>query len=272
MRRLLIALLFFAASPAFAGLQVDPFPVQTMMAETGLSDVMDEFGSTVRDSIDGKDGPTDKAFIANWKAVAGRMFDPAGLNAALAEKMAANRLSTSDQNEIKAFYESALGRRITELDVNSSRMSAEQQDALYEEGKQLLPTLPPERAALYEEYWRVASAPTLAISRQLFKAQVIEQVVTTQHAADIPWYAVEDAMDRLMPKMLPAIKDSTVFGNARIYRELSDAELATYITFLKSPAAQRFYVAASMALDDVLGDEMMRFGDAIAVASHGISA
>jgi hypothetical protein len=272
MRRLLIAMLLFATSPAVAALQVDPFPVATMMAETGLSDVVDEIGGTVADSIDQQDGPSDQSFIAAWKSVAGRMFDTAALNGRLAENLAANRLSTSDQAEIRAFYESRLGRHVTELDVASSRMTADQQDALYEQGKKLLPTLPPERAALYDEYWRVAAAPTLAISRQLVRAQVLATTLSARHSDDVPWYAVDDALDRLMPKVMPAIKDSIVSGNAMIYRELSDADMTAYLAFLKSPAAQRFYLAASAALDDVLGDEMRRFGDAVAVAAHGVSA
>ena len=61
-------------------------------------------------------------------------------------------------------------------------------------------------------------------------------------------------------------------ANAAWYPASLTKLMTAYLAFLKSPAAQRFYLAASAALDDVLGDEMRRFGDAVAVAAHGVSA
>ncbi len=272
LRRLIAALLLLAASPALAGLQVDPFPVATMMAETGLSDVFDGVGDVVAADVRQPDGPKDQPFIASWDATAARMFDVADLNAKLAAKLAASRLSTADQSELRAFYQSPLGRRLTAIDVATSRMTPEQSDALSAEGDKLVPTLTPERSALYDEFWHVAATPTLAISQQLVRAQVIATILSAQHPVSVPWNTVEDALARVMPRAVPKIRDSVKSGNAVLYRELSDAEFIAYLSFLKSPAAQRFYVAVGAALDDVLGDEMTRFGNAVAAAAHGVSA
>ena len=57
------------------------------------------------------------------------------------------------------------------------------------------------------------------------------------------------------------IRAAIVSGDTELYRDLSDEELTTYLSFLKSPAAQRFDLAVSAALDQVLSEEMRRFGE-----------
>ena len=51
---------------------------------------------------------------------------------------------------------------------------------------------------------------------------------------------------------------------AYAYRDLSDAELDRYISFLETPAAQKFYALAALAVGRIVTEGMSAFGEAFA--------
>jgi hypothetical protein len=58
---------------------------------------------------------------------------------------------------------------------------------------------------------------------------------------------------------------------AYVYRDLSDDELDRYISFLRTPAAQKFYAIAAYAVGRIVADGMADFGEAFAARMKSVN-
>jgi len=243
-----------------------------MMVETGLDQALLQLGDGVAHSA-ADSGVTDKDLLGKWQTVTGTMFKIDRLNAGLGDALGRHPLSEDDQAAVEKFYDSDLGKRIVAAEVASNKLDADQSDKALDEGKKLSAKLSPRRAADYVRYVNVASGPSLAIGDGLLRTGVLAVFLSRTHGgnADVPWPQIDTAMDSVAARALPDIRQNMAWGNAYVYESFTDTELETYLDFLASPAGQHFYAACAGALDDVIDDEVTRFGSAVAAAVNAIS-
>jgi hypothetical protein len=268
------AVLLFAGSAFVAGAAqaANPPPIDRLMTESGLDQILVELGDGVAHSA-ADSGVTDKDLLGKWQAVSGTMFKIDRLNGRLGEALGKYALSEDDQAAVEKFYGSDLGKRLVAAEVASDRLDYDQTGAAIDEGKKITATLSARRSAQYGRYWDLANAPSLAIGDGLLRTGVLAVFLSHSHGGDptIPWPAIDTAMDAVASKALPDIRDNMTWGNAYVYKDFSDDELETYLDFLASAAAQRFYAACTAALDEVVGDEVTRFGATIAGAVNAVA-
>ena len=269
----LVLILVLPSAGARASMLVDPFPITQIMAETGLDQVLVPF----RDAVTGgaaASGVTDEAFIANWTAVAGRMFNPESMNRALAAEVAQQPLSIADKTALRQFYGSDLGRRVTATETAASLLSPAASDAATSDGRSIAAGLSDHRLSQYDAIFR-AALPTLeALARQAIRVDIVAAVLAQngRGKVDVPWLRVEQLVDREMPGAIQALTTDQRAFSAYIYRNLTDSEIDTLVIFLKSPAYRQLTVVIAHAMDDVVGNEVTRFGNAVAASSNQISA
>ncbi len=242
-----------------------------MLAETGLNAfnaiLEDQLGIAVEQL-----NITNPQTLSDLRATIGQSFNASAVDKAVAELMMSNRLSTRDQWDIRAFYESDLGRQIAMIDINfwkapqgTTKRLLMQQPTLYE-------NLSPERRALYDEYIRLAKAPVIARIRQLDRAQAAVAIARVRHLEHLPWSEIDARVDRYMVDQRDYPLTHWAPEYAVVFHDLSDDEFSEYINFLRSPAAQHLYANYTDDLDKALGEQVQRFGDAFALANYRTGA
>src|SRR5205085_9891762 len=66
-------------------------------------------------------------------------------------------------------------------------------------------------------------------------------LASTKGNGDIPWDQINAQVDRTAPTLLEALDTAMQEHSLYIYRDLSDAEIQSYLDFLNSTPAQKFY-------------------------------
>ncbi|MEO8757641.1 MAG: hypothetical protein ABI398_07805 [Devosia sp.] len=75
-----------------------------------------------------------------------------------------------------------------------------------------------------------------------------------------------------MPRTVQSLTTDQRAFSAYTYRNLTDSEVDRLVIFLKSPAYRSLTTVITFALDDVVGNEVTRFSNAVAASSNQISA
>jgi hypothetical protein len=264
----LLATLLWAGSAAAGA-----FPVDRVMVDTGMDQLLIQLGDGVAHSA-ADSGVTDKDLLGKWQATAGTMFKLDHLNTGLSDALAQRPLSDDDQAALDRFFSSDLGKRLVAAEIASDKLDADQSDAAIDQGKQIVRTISARRTALYARYWTVASGPGRAITDGLLRTGVLAVFLARNlgHGdAAVDWTAIDNAADNVAAGAVSNLKDSVTWGNAYIYKDFTDDEMATYLDFLSSPAGQHLYAACADAIDQVISDEVTRFGATIAAAVNAVS-
>jgi hypothetical protein len=266
LQRLIVTLaLLLLCLPARAA---DPFPVNAMMSETALDQIFATYRAGMADTVNQTEASKDQRFISTWSEVANRMFAQDKLNAALSDELAQHPLSTQDQDALATFYRSPLGLKVASLDSASSQLGPTEADAAIAEGKALTGKLSAKRRAEFDELWTLTQGAARALSRQYAKAQIVATALwgLQGQTDDNFWPTIDAVTDKVMPTILPSVKQNQLWGNVYTYRDLTDGELASYIDFLRSSAGKHYDAVIGDALGAVADSELTRFGNAVADA------
>lgn len=252
--------------------QVQPFPIAEMMRATALDEVFTQFGPTIAASARTEDITADEIFLRHWEATATAVFDARRLHRQLAAALD-GRFSSDEQAVLGAFYHSAFGRRISELERAVALLDADQQGAAIDAGKLLVAGAEATRGAQLDRLMTLVSAEISgAMVGQSVRAMLVGMSVAHQQGdIEVPWEEIDQQVTAMMPSLLADVASGQQAMMAYAYRNLTDAELDRYIAFLETPSAQKFYAVATFAVGRIVTEGMSRFGEAFAARMASVN-
>jgi hypothetical protein len=185
-----------------------------------------------------------------------RMSD--GIRAQLAK-----RVRAEDVKVINAFFDTAVGKHIVELDVAATTMN---QDKLVQQAAELAETLPKEKPARYALLERFESAARLTESTvaMLENMSIAAMRATIATAGDKQVFNMDEARKlhvEQSKRMLGSLRPRMTATLAAMYAPLHDDELTRYVAMLESPGGRRLSESLSRAFSALfieLGAEMGR--------------
>jgi hypothetical protein len=239
----------------------------------GIDQNLLALGSQVKDSLRASGQVKDEAFLTYWETLAQTMFDPDDLVDRVAEGLD-GKFAATELSDIKTFYSSGLGLRMTEVENAAIARSLAENEAKVSQGRQLLSAASETRKALLQKMAAMSNSETSkAASRQAFRALMLGIYVGQNRGSDVavPWGEIESQLDALIPMLEKVAEGDRMPRAAFVYRQVTDDDLAAYLEFFDSEVGRKFYSVVGDVLAVVEGDEVVRFGTALAAHSDTLA-
>lgn len=279
LRALVVALSFLcAALPSAAAERIaydqpapDRHPTPSDLIRTiGLDNVFVQFGRSIAASPR-QHGIADARFLEAWETSAVLAFGDSKLNARL-EAGLSRTLSDDDLNGIDSFLTSSFGRRVTKLEQASQSIAADQRVAALAKGKTLYWTVSERRKAQFEELLILSSAEmTFAVIGESLRGMALGLHLSSGGDIETPWEDIDNTVKLQLGGLKASLGDAADAAIAYTYNELSDAELEDYLSFLRTPAARKFYNTATLIVGDIIRETMFGLGDSVAIRMQRVN-
>ena len=252
--------------------QSEQAAISTLMRATALDVVFTQIAATIASSARTEEISSDAIFLKHWEATANSVFEAGRLHDRLARALE-GKLSADEQAVLAAFFRSDFGVRMTELERRAARLGPTAQVSAISRGETLLAAAPVIRSTQIDQLMELVSAEiSAAMVGQSLRALLLGLSVSHQqgHIA-VPWEEIDMQVKAMMPGLLLDIGQTQRAMMAYAYRELTDDELDRYISFLRTPAAQKFYAIAAYAVGRIVAEGMADFGEAFAARMQSVN-
>lgn len=258
------------ARPAQA--QSQQIAVGELMRATALDQVFTQFAATIAASARAEEISSDEIFLKHWEATATTVFDADALHHRLAQALE-GKFSSDEQVVLGQFFHSEFGKRMTLLERDAALLDPKAQVAAIAEGQQLIDDASVIRETQIDALMELVSAEiSAAMVGQSVRALLLGLSVSHQQGdIAVPWQEIDTQVEAMMPGLLADLGRTQRAMMAYAYRELTDDELDQYITFLRTPAAQKFYAIAAYAVGRIVADGMSSFGEAFAARMKSVN-
>lgn len=250
----------------------DQTAVAELMRATALDVVFSQFAATIASTARTEEISNDEIFLKHWEATANSVFDAQTLHDRLARALE-GKFTASEQQTLGAFFRSDFGQRMTSLERNAALLGPAGQSAAIDRGETLLARAPVIRSTQVDQLMELVSAEiSAAMVGQSLRALLLGLSVSHQQGQiAVPWEEIDTQVKAMMPGLLIDIGHTQRAMMAYAYRDLSDDDLDRYITFLRTPAAQKFYAIAAYAVGRIVADGMADFGEAFAARMQSVN-
>jgi hypothetical protein len=278
-----LALAAFAAACGLTASAVTPVAAQSeaadvsiaeLMRATALDEVFTQFGAAVEASPREQGIAFDAALTDVWVEAAREVFDARSMNGALLGALD-GKLGTAEEAVLAEFFRSDFGGRITELEREIQMLAPEAQLAVRAEGMALVASIPEGslRDRQFDELLELVSAEIATVMvGQSVRGMLIGMSVAQQRGdIEVPWEEIELNLAQIMPSIEADIAGTQRAMVAYAYRDLSAEDVERYLTFLRTPAAQRFYALAAYSIGKIVTDTMTTFGQTLATKLGRVS-
>lgn len=271
-RVLLVALISLSAAVpssgaelvAYAATEAEGHPTSSDLIRTiGLDNVFVQFGRSIAGSPR-QYGIADPEFLDAWESSAVSAFSDGKLNARL-EASLAQTLDNAELAGIDSFLTSPFGERVTRLEQASQAIAADQQVAILAKGQTLYWAVSERRKAQFEELLSLSGAEmTFAVIGESLRGMALGLRLS---AGDIetPWEEIDNSVKLQLAGMKQSLAEAAHAALAYTYNDLTDAELEDYLSFLRTPAARKFYDTATLAVGDIIRQTMFELGESVAM-------
>ncbi|MER9879916.1 MULTISPECIES: DUF2059 domain-containing protein [unclassified Mesorhizobium] len=232
----------------------------------GLHEMLMGIGPSIANGINSIPGPLSKNFQEAWSEAMEGSFDAAKMETAVESHMA-DKLTAADLSDLAAFYASALGKRVTALEIQSS--GSEGKERKRTDGHRILAELPskdPVRLELYRKIMDDISAVDTGEAMALNIGYAMFSGVVGAAGKPLPDDQIMALVHRQYASIRQKIEQNVMEGAAYTYRDLPLEDLKLYSTFLASPAGSRYYDQMLAALSAVIAGEARSFGHRLFVA------
>lgn len=265
-----VALPATAAAPAL--MQSQQLVVADLMRATALDVVFSQFAATIASSARTEDISRDKIFLEHWEAIALTVFDADLLHRRLASALE-GKFSADEQSNLRAFFGSEFGQRMTRLEREAALLPPSAQLAAIARGEKLLATASAIRSTQVDRLMELVSAEiSSAMVGQSVRALLLGLSVSHQQGEiTVPWQEIDAQVEAMMPAMMADVGRTQRAMMAYAYHDLTDEELDRYVEFLATPAAQKFYAIAAYAVGRIVAGGMAEFGTALADRMHSVN-
>jgi hypothetical protein len=237
-----------------------------LMREAGLESLFRDFGNTVTPSPR-QSGVTDERFLSAWEKAATGAFGSKALTDQLQQRLA-ETLSDAEITEIVAFMTSPLAKRLGQLE----RVPPEKQIESLAKGKTIYLSLTETRRVRLDEVMHLSGADTtFATIRQALRAVALGLRLSAQGDIALSWEEIDRETQAKLAGMEDSLTDAMRSALAFSFAEVSDAELETYLEFLRAPATRKFYAAATAAIGQIIEETMFDLGRDVAARLSAVS-
>lgn len=259
-----------AIRPAIA--QGEQAAVASLMRATALDVVFSQFAATIASSARSEEISSDEIFLKHWEATANAVFDADALHRRLARALE-GKLSDEEQAQLSVFFNSDFGKRMTGLERDAALLAPAAQVSAISRGETILAAAPVIRSTQIDQLMELVSAEiSAAMVGQSLRALLLGLSVSHQQGQiAVPWEEIDLQVKAMMPGLLIDIGHTQRAMMTYAYRGLSDDELDRYITFLRTPAAQKFYAIAAYAVGRIVAEGMADFGEAFAARMQSVN-
>ena len=265
----LLTMLLLAPGQAFA--QVDPGTAERLLRKSGLWAQLDGVAAQVRQGL------------VEAVAQGGRAPEPADaerLAAAASAAYAADRLrgvalrgvaQSLDPRQVKAlfdWYDAPTGVRMTRLE-EAAAADRRDSDAVIADGQARLQAMADDRRARLEALLQASGAIDATVSMTLNTVAGVRQGLASMlppGEGPTP-EATRALLAQQMPQLRPAFEQMLRPVMAAIYAEATDAQLADYTAFLRSPAGQHLNDLLQRVMDEAFLDAATELGRRLAPAA-----
>lgn len=251
-------------APGRALAQVDPATAERLLRKSGLWAQLDGVAAQVRQGL------------VEAAAQGGRAPEPADaerLAAAASAAYAADRLrsvalrgvaQSLDPRQLKAlfaWFDAPTGVRMTRLE-EAAAADPRNSEAVIADGQARLQAMPAERQARLEALLQASGAIDATVSMTLNTVAGVRQGLASMlppGEGPSP-EATRALLAQQLPQLRPAFEQMLRPVMAAIYAEATDAQLADYAAFLRSPAGQHLNDLLLRVMDEAFLDAATELG------------
>lgn len=211
-----------------------------------------------------RQGVTDARFLAAWESAASTAFAGTDLTTRL-ETSLLQELAASELTMIGDFLASPLGSRIGRLERRSQAIAPEAQIAAIAKGRTLYITGSENRRAQLDELLGLAGADmTFAMLGESIRGMALGLHLAAHGELELPWDEIDQGVQRQLAGLHESLAEASRGAVALTYAELSEAELETYLAFLRQPATRRFHAVAGGTIGTLIRETMFSLGEDVA--------
>lgn len=241
--------------------------VAELMRATALDEVFTQFGAAIEASPQEQGVPFDATLMGIWVEAAREVFDTKSMQGALAAALE-GKFSPEEEAVLAAFFRSDFGHRITGLERAVQTLGPQSQLAARAVGLSLVEAIAEgsRRDLQFDEIMTLVSADIAsAMVGQSVRGMLIGMSLVQQRGdIEVPWEEIDLHLAQILPGIEADVTSTQRAVMAYAYRDLPDAELDTYLEFLRTPSAQKFYALASYSIGRIVTDTMTTFGERLA--------
>lgn len=272
MRKLALALVLSLgplAAPAVlpAAAQSETYAISTdeLLRVTAFDNLFLYFGKAVEDAPGQQGIPFSAELTAAWNAASREAFPVSAMNRRLAQALD-DKFSAEDYQVFADFYASPFGQRVTVIERAATELDGAAQRIASDQGLEIAEAADERRVAQIDEMLKLVSAElSVAMARQSVRGLLIGMAITTQQGdIQVPWEEIELQLDTIMPGIEVELASTQRAFSFYAYRDLSEADLDTYLAFLRTEAAQKLFMVTVYAVGEIVTDRMHAFGEALA--------
>ncbi len=261
-RCLFLAVALWAVSGAFA--QTDNTTAEDLVRSSGLWEQLGHIGPQVQAGLADamtRSGRTPSAAETERTSRAIQVaYAPARLRA-IAVDAFARHLKAREVVELRAWYGSPVGQRITHLEETASKEAGDPQ-AFAQQGRVLLEKSSPQRRRLLEDLTTETRAAEVLTNVTIHTATGVQRGLASV-LPDMPARSVQELRAELeaqRPNMMKAFASLSLGGYAKVYASLPTEHLEQYLVFVRSPVGRVFHALATEAFNAAVTDAATEFG------------
>ncbi len=259
---LMLALVCLPLTGAMA--KDDVWTPKEFIAASGIDKALAAITKGMRDAVNAPE--LDQAIDAEklkevWPEAVETTFSEKHLEDGFIEQLS-GKITPKEYQAIRQFLESDFGRRVTRLEVDAHALDVSELNA---RGAEVAKSIAPDRIRVIKEMidaiGGVESGLTIAMNSSfaMLKGMQAGGAIPLQ----LPDEDIRKFLKESEPKMRQEIGALLALSTAYTYKDLSDEELKFYVDFLNSPAGKAMYKKSLTALDAMLSERMVDFGNTL---------
>src|SRR5690606_25045289 len=193
-----------------------------------------------------------------WTAAARESFSEDSMHRDLVRALD-NKFTPEDYATFATFFRSDFGIRVSEIERAVTTMTADEQLGARDIGIALANAADgTHRNEQIDEMLELVSADIAkAMIRQSVRGMLIGMSVNAQQGdVQVPWDEIDIHLDAIMPGIEADVAVTQRAMMFFAYQDLSDEELDTYLVFLRTEAARKFYALAAYSIGEIIAAHM----------------
>lgn len=247
----------------------EPRRIEELMHKSGLWTQLGQSQEQIRSGAQqaqaqAKAGKGGKVFddddFARLIAAMNSAYAPDKLRSAMAKELEA-QLTAQDEDVVLQWLSSELGRRLTRIEEESGEPA---KSALAErDAPAHFATVPQARIARFARMVTAIRMGEATASMVINMTTAIGFGMAMATPTEDPAALAQSIRNRMEPqrdRMVESFNTRAIQSFAYVYREVSDADVESYVVFSESPVGRRYHEASVKAMDNVLARAGIQMG------------
>ena len=236
-----------------------------LMRATALDEIFSQFGASIEAAPAEQGVPFGGPMQAAWTAAVREVFDAGRMHDTLAAALE-DKFSDEDYAAYAEFFGSDFGIKVSSIEREVTVLPPEGQLAARDAGISLAAASEgTRRSEQVEEMLQLVSADiATSMIRQSVRGMLIGMSMNGQQGdIEVPWEEIDAHLSAIMPDIEADVALTQRAMMYFAYNDLTEAELDTYLDFLRTDAARKFYAVAAYSIGEIIAERMEAFGETL---------